>query len=271
MTKLNEIFEVSYGTRFDFNKMIISENSKDNYINFVSRTSQNNGVVCKVSKFNDVEPLEAGLITVTLGGTYLLSSFVQPEPFYTAQNVAILKPKYDLTLNEKIYYCTCIKLNRFRYGAFGREANRTLKDMEVPDISEIPKWIKQVNLDKYKDIKQSFNKSNEKLNLNIENWKWFLYEDLFDIERGKGPRRKDLDGTGETPFITSSDKNNGLTGYTTNKPCHEGNTIGVNRNGSVGEAFYQSIPFCSTDVGQSEVVRRKALKKGLSQKILMQT
>jgi hypothetical protein len=30
-------------------------------------------------------------------------------------------------------------------------------------------------------------------------------------------------------------------------PLHLGNTIGVNRNGSVGEAFYQPEPFCSTE------------------------
>lgn len=31
------------------------------------------------------------------------------------------------------------------------------------------------------------------------------------------------------------------------KPCHQGNVIGVNRNGSVAEAFYQPVPFCSTE------------------------
>jgi hypothetical protein len=30
-------------------------------------------------------------------------------------------------------------------------------------------------------------------------------------------------------------------------PLHPGNTIGVNRNGSVGEAYYQPVPFCSTE------------------------
>jgi len=30
-------------------------------------------------------------------------------------------------------------------------------------------------------------------------------------------------------------------------PTHKGNTIGVNRNGSVAEAFYQPVPFCSTE------------------------
>ncbi len=70
---------------------------------------------------------------------------------------------------------------------------------------------------------------------------------MFEIERGKGPRKKDLDGTGNTPVVTSSDSNNGWTGVTKTKLIHEGNVIGVNRNGSVAEAFYQPIPFCSTE------------------------
>ena len=45
MVKLSDIFDVTYGTKFDFNKMIISENKEENYINFVSRTSKNNGAV----------------------------------------------------------------------------------------------------------------------------------------------------------------------------------------------------------------------------------
>ena len=246
MAKLSDIFDVTYGTKLDFNKMIISENKEENYINFVSRTSKNNGVVCKVSKYQDKEPLEEGLITVTLGGTYLLSSFVQTKPFYTAQNVAVLKPKINLNINEKLYYCTCIKANRFRYGAFGREANRTIRDLEVPDKIEIPSWVYDLDLNKYRSIKKPYTKCSLKLT-NTDTWKWFLYSELFDIERGKGPRRKDLDGTGQTPFITSTDKNNGVTGITNMEPCHPGNTIGVNRNGSVGVAFYQPIPFCSTE------------------------
>jgi len=83
--------------------------------------------------------------------------------------------------------------------------------------------------------------------LDTTNWKPFEFQELFRIDRGTGPRRKDLDGTGTTSFVTSSDANNGVTGKTTMLPTHKGNTIGVNRNGSVGEAFYQPDPFCSTE------------------------
>ena len=42
-----------------------------------------------------------------------------------------------MTLTEKLYYCMCIKANDYRYN-FGRQANKTLKDIDVPAI--VPLW-----------------------------------------------------------------------------------------------------------------------------------
>lgn len=138
LVPLSSLFIVLSGNKLDFGKMTCNNDG----ISFVSRTSQNNGIVGLVERIDDAKPFEKGLITVSLGGTYVLSSFVQPHDFYTAQNVAVLKPRTHLTLSEKLYYCCCIRQNRFRYSAFGREANRTLKDILVPDYPCIPDFIK---------------------------------------------------------------------------------------------------------------------------------
>lgn len=246
MVRLSEIFEVTYGTKFDFNKMNISNHEDENYINFVSRTSKNNGVKCKVAKYQNREPLEAGLITVTLGGTYLLSSFVQPEPFYTAQNVAVLKARTNLSLNEKIYYCVCIRANRFRYGAFGREANRTLRDLEVPDVKDIPSWVYDLDLSKYKHAKEPYTLSAVKINNEIKNWKWFTYEELFEVKKGKRLTKANM-VPGKTPYIGAISGNNGVSDYIGQPWMHKGNTITVNYDGSVGEAFYQPRNFICSD------------------------
>ncbi len=68
-----------------------------------------------------------------------------------------------------------------------------------------------------------------------------------DIERGRGPRKNELKNYGTTPFITSTDSNNGLIGFTDDEPIHSGNVLTVARNGSVAESFFQSKPFCSTE------------------------
>ena len=49
-----------------------------------------------------------------------------------------------MTFREKLFYCLCISKNRFRYSTFGREANRTLKNLELPD--KIPEWVDSEDL-----------------------------------------------------------------------------------------------------------------------------
>jgi hypothetical protein len=100
---LNDIFAVGYGNKFDLNKMTPAPR-KEGGINFVGRSSENHGVSATVQRVPGVSPFPAGMITVALGGTKLLSAFVQEQPFYTAQNVAVLEPKGSMTLPEKILF-----------------------------------------------------------------------------------------------------------------------------------------------------------------------
>lgn len=107
---------------------------------FVGRSGERNGVVAYVEEFQFIKPLPAGFITVALGGT-ALASFIQSKPFYTAQNIAVLEPLTKMTLETKLYFCSCIEANRFRYSTFGREANRTLKYLLVPALESVPAWV----------------------------------------------------------------------------------------------------------------------------------
>lgn len=52
---------------------------------------------------------------------------------------------------------------------------------------------------------------------------------------------------GDTPFIGSTESNNGVTGYIGQKPIFKGNAITVSYNGSVGQVFYQEQPFWASD------------------------
>jgi hypothetical protein len=140
LSKVSELFNVEYGNKFDANKLLFV----DDGVNFVSRTSKNLGIAGQVEPVEGATLHSAGLITVTLGGTYLLSSFVQPKPFYTAQNVKVLSPKEKMSFREKVYYCKCIQANRFRYSTHGREANRSIDSVLVPDRSRLPEWLEDV-------------------------------------------------------------------------------------------------------------------------------
>ena len=137
---LNSLFNVVYGNKFDLNKMIVLPRGAG-AVNFVGRSSQRHGVTGSVKLVDGNPPFPKGSITVALGGSRLLASFVQLEPFYTAQNVAVLQPIAPMSMSEKLYICLCIEHNRFRYSAFGREANRTLRTLPVPARDEFPPWV----------------------------------------------------------------------------------------------------------------------------------
>ena len=84
------------------------------------------------------------------------------------------------------------------------------------------------------------------MNLDISSWKKFRLGDLFEIKKGKRLTSADqIPGT--TPYIGAIDSNNGVANYIGQSPIHEGNTISLAYNGSVGEAFYQPEPFWATD------------------------
>lgn len=238
LTKLSNIFEISYGNSLELNRLETVSNETS--VNFVSRTAKNNGISAQVKALDKIPAFNAGLITVAVGGS-VLETFLQPKPFYTGYHVMVLNPKRPMTDSEKIFYCTCIRKNKYRYN-YGRQANRTLKDIEVP--SKVPNWVLQSSEFNFSNYLEPLNTRKTKINLG--NWQWFTYDQLFEIERGRGPRKQDLDN-GQTPFITATDQNNGLTGFTSAEPIHNGNVITVNRNGSVAEAFYQTLPFCSTE------------------------
>lgn len=82
--------------------------------------------------------------------------------------------------------------------------------------------------------------------LNVENWHAFLLSELFDIRKGKR-LTKENQIEGDTPFIGATAYNNGITAYIGQKSLHQGNTISLTYNGSVGEAFYQPTPFWASD------------------------
>lgn len=175
MQPINEIFSIEYGNQFDFSKMECTD--EPSAINFISRGSTNNGFVSKVQRYKDTEPYPAGLITVTMGGSYLLASFVQPAPFYTAQNIKVLRPKYDMTLAEKLFYCAAIQHNRFRYHSHSREANSTFDTLIVPSLSEIPKNYKGIQFSSF-DLSPL---SVTEFSLNIYHWHDFRLGDLFNL------------------------------------------------------------------------------------------
>lgn len=252
MMKLNELFDVHYGNKFDLNKMKLLS-ATEGGVSFVGRSEKNHGVSATVAPIGGVTPYPAGLITVALGGTKLLSSFVQERPFYTAQNVAVLKPIGSMTFSEKVFTCICIRANRFRYGAFGREANRTLRFLEIPSPSDFPDYVHahdgaisgslEIVLSKIELLSDNspVSQSSEANLVKVS--------DLFDVNYGHSLELNKLvsDPYGVN-FVSRTSKNNGISAKVCavdNLPPLQGGCLTVALSGSVLETFYQTEPFYS--------------------------
>lgn len=231
---VDDLFYVYSGSKLDYGKQTESASG----INFVSRNSNNNGVVGRVILEEGMKVYKKGDITVPLGGSYLLSAFVQDEDFVTAQNVSVLRPKKEMTDIEKWFYCYALRLNRFKFSAFGREVNKYIREIELPE--EIPDWVYKANL----KIHETNNKSNKNI-LDTSNWRKFTIGDekMFNVSSGIYHYSYEYD-EGKTPYITATNKNNGINELINIEPEFKGNVLTVEKVNAC--TFYQPENFCAT-------------------------
>jgi hypothetical protein len=230
--KIQELFTLYQGNSFELLNMKQSQNAK---INFISRTSQNNGVVAVVDE-NEVKPFAKGLITVALGGS-VLSSFVQDKPFYTAFHIMVLESKIDMKLEQKLFYCAVIQNNAFRY-SYGRQANKTLKDLYLPDIDECNKIIGN---SKIKPVKTKIKEDD--FDFDTTDWKEFKVGDIFEVSKTYNINYDDLECDGEIPYVTRTTKNNGVEKFVNplDYKLYQGNCICI--GGESAFAAYQNQGF----------------------------
>ena len=147
------LFNIYAGTKLDKVDMTTSNPQ----VNFIGRSSFNNGISEKVDLISDIPPYSAGNLTLSLGGAYLGSCFIQQEPFYTSQNVIVLSPILDISDYSKKFIATMIfKESQTYYKAFEDELNRHIKtDFSIylpithdntPDWKFMDTYMKQLEL-----------------------------------------------------------------------------------------------------------------------------
>jgi len=193
-----------------------------------------------VKKQDGVMPIPGNTLTVAVGGS-VLSTFLQPYNYYSGRDLYFLTPKKDMTERELIYYSICLKRNKYKYN-YGRQANKTLKDILVPE--DVPERFKNLKIDNL-DTK-SLN-SPERM-LHHEDWQWFKLSDLFTLERGKcGSAEKLLEKGNEISYVGAKKEDNGFMykvvrdeNYVTKSNCIV--FIGDGQ-GSVGYSTYQEADF----------------------------
>ena len=151
---LKDIAELGYGNKFDKNKMT----HNNPCYNFVGRAEKNNGITDFVDD-NGTEPYPAGSITLAFGGS-IGSTFIQPKPYYTSQNVGVITLPDGVSENAKLYFTKALeKVCKNRYVAFADEINKHFKtDLAIslpvvpstdPDHSYTPDDIDWAYMERY--------------------------------------------------------------------------------------------------------------------------
>ncbi len=245
---LSDVFDIS-STNSGIDKNKLKNVDVEGYIPYITRTDKNNGVddfiMDQDYELNDGNVITIGLDTQTV--------FYQPHSFYTGQNIQVLSNKH-LNKYVGLYFVNLLKslLEKFNWGGNGATLTRLknsrillpVNDVGVPDYDFMEEYMKNIEkeqIDKYKayigelETGLSVNVS-EKLN-NIV-WKEFFITDIGTVKSGKDITQKEMI-PGDTPYISSTSLNNGVKDFVKNtNNTLESNCISINRNGSVGYAFY---------------------------------
>jgi len=253
--KLKDIFDIY--TSSDKNSL----ESEDGSVPYISSTQFNNGV----SSFVKAETIQnKNTITVARNGSVGSAFYHSYNYCASPDDVRIFKPKFEMNKYIAIFLCTLIENEKYRF-TYGRKfGTKRMQETEIklpvnpdnqPDWQRIEDYVKNILVlklpQKAKSVwNDNFDKNpilSTKLPLNTENWKWFRYDEIFEIKKGKRLTKADMIDGGIN-YIGATDSNNGITAKISNdEHIHNSNTITVSYNGSIAEAFYQDKPFWATD------------------------
>lgn len=272
--RYDEIFDIRKGKR------LTKENMTEGNIRYIGAIDSNNGLSSLIG--NDSQLHGGNTITVSYNGS-IGYAFYQDKVFWATDDVNVLYPKFKLNKYIALFLCTLIEKEQYRF-CYGRKWDLEMMKQSLiklpvttdatPDwryiedyvkkniIPKLPPKSKNVWLKKYdtkaqKDIDLKFD---------TEKWKWFRYDEVFDIKHGFYNKKPEDNPRGNIPFIGATDSNNGVTSHSdmetievttktgdgNNAPLSEKifeKCIAVTNNGSVGYAYYQEKPFtCTHDV-----------------------
>lgn len=220
----------------------------DNTIRFISRTEMNNGCDCYVLNNNLSGIEKANAIAI---GDTTATCFYQGEDFVCGDHMVICRADW-INLHTALFIISILKQEKYKYSygrAFKMEliSNTMLKlpatADDAPDWDYMECYIKSL---KHKPLATANKGGYESHTLGVESWKEFMVGDYFEVKKGKRLTADDQT-EGTTLYIGAIDSNNGVANKIGQEPIHEGNTISLSYNGSVGEAFYQPKPFWATD------------------------
>jgi hypothetical protein len=211
MIKVRDLFDIHSGVAKSSLK-IFDKRLNDDFV-FYLRPSQTflgtiDGFVDKNSvKSSKIFNKETLYVSTDGEGSHTYS-YVSEFSFVPNSNVVALLPKVSMNIYQKLFYSQCITKNRFKFNYDRKPKMKRIKNILIPDISDIPKWVANIKLPKMPSKKPFHNK---KTNLQDVDWELFKIDNLFTtIEPTKGTTTNELIHGNEIPYIAAKKINNGL-------------------------------------------------------------
>ena len=220
-------------------------------IEYITRSKFNNGVTAIVERTLIVNP--AGTISF---GSENASFFFRPKEWISGRDIYYIDTRH-LTKNTCLFLTACLQriasFYPYNFGLFPRLLEKEkimlpIDNLGNPDYQYMDEYMLRLSSkveSDYNELSSASKIPNPRLD--ISNWQGVPISHLFQVVKGSRLTKKDMKD-GEIPFIGASSANNGITAYIANdSELHPANTITVAYNGSVGESFYQEIPFWASD------------------------
>lgn len=261
---LDDLFDIKSST-YQIDKVNLKTNGTKKYP-YVTRSNTSNGLSDFISN-QEVEMNKGNVITI---GLDTQTVFYQESDFYTGQNIQILE--CDI-LNKKIalFLIPILEkqMEKFNWGGNGATLTRLRRlSIVLPvDGKGKPDWtfMEQYIETKEENIKHLYRPNElhiitDHRQLSDLHWELFAIEEVGVVTSGADWEKYNR-VHGVNPFIGSSAVNNGVTDFVDfsgreNKVSS--GVIGINRNGSVGHAFYHPYKaYFSGDTRFVEIVGYK--------------
>lgn len=250
MKRLDELFEVRNGLASG--QVAVVEDRDETYsVAYLCPSKTQAGTIAGFVNPETVPEKHiypAGTLHVSTNGegshTY---AYVSLLPAVPNSDVCVLLPRAPMSEKALRFYAYAITKNRPRFSYARKPKGDRLGVVMLPDAHELPTWLQDVDLAAIEHAVGEFAHIGESGPLPVATWAHVKIADLFEMVTGKGPSLADAQGNaGETPYVTTTDKNNGIAAWVSDEPCHEGGVLTVAGDGSVGEVFYQEKGFCAS-------------------------
>lgn len=262
---IDKLFKIKRGKR------LIEEDRENGSVFYFSASQDNNGLTDKIANPLFIE--KDSLIYTTFGDCY----YVEGE-FTASDEISILKNN-NLNKNIGLFIATIINKNKYKY-AYGRKAfqnkfvNESIKlpvkkdenncylidqhtkysdEGYIPDWDYMEEFIERLETreresqDSIRDALKIKNKNVKVPELNINDWKEFKIDNLFNLYNGRGITQEEIDDNqGTLNVVRSGEENNGILGYINFNYVKEMNytyslspCLTVARTGSAGYVSFQ--------------------------------